>query len=166
VLSARLLTLSEPSARPASRPVLQELRHPHIVRLRETVPHKDTLVLVFDFAAGGDLELLIYPPANAPEGGGGAKRAGGGRGGPGCRGAAVAAGADTGCGDGEVVEVLPPLPPGVIKAHMKALLEALAYCHEQVRARPGSPIGRDTPPAGSVHTLVHPSTPEDARLPC
>ncbi|EFJ45742.1 hypothetical protein VOLCADRAFT_31465, partial [Volvox carteri f. nagariensis] len=74
--------------------VLQELRHPHIVRLRETFQHKDTLVLVFDYAAGGDLELLLYGSSTG------------------------AAGAPGGTGDRGA-------------AHMKALLEALSYCHEQ-----------------------------------
>ncbi|GFR51620.1 hypothetical protein Agub_g14047, partial [Astrephomene gubernaculifera] len=91
--------------------VLRELRHPHIIRLRETLHHKKTLVLAFDYAAGGDLELLLYGSSNGSGGGGG--------------------GASSGSGSGGVPGAPPPLDPAVVKAHLKALLEALAYCHEQ-----------------------------------
>ncbi|GIL69035.1 hypothetical protein Vretifemale_15, partial [Volvox reticuliferus] len=117
--------------------VLQELRHPHVVRLRETFAHKETLVLVFDYAAGGDLELLLYPSNSGRDAGGAAAIARGDGGGMVRAGGVDRVGRNGGDGGGgggvgdEEDVSRPPLPAGVVKAHMKALLEALAYCHEQ-----------------------------------
>ncbi|PNH07711.1 Cyclin-dependent kinase D-2, partial [Tetrabaena socialis] len=133
--------------------VLQELRHPHIVRLRETVPHKGGLVLVFDFAEGGDLERLIHAGVSSSGGGagGGGAQAGPSGSGPGGAAAgpwaagpggaglwAMGPGGAAGPGANEpgaagagAAAPAAVLCGGAIKAHMRALLEALAYCHEQ-----------------------------------
>ena len=116
-------------------------------------------MLVFDYAAGGDLEALIHGRGQGPHAAGGTPaRCGPGPGGfvateddvagaalsqgglqrepqPSQLGAAAAAGGGGGCGPG-------PLAAGVVKAHMKALLEALMHCHEQVRAAAGGLPGR------------------------
>jgi serine/threonine protein kinase len=101
---------------------LQELRHENVLRLREVFPHKRTLVLVFDFCDGGDLEQLIRQHAAGVPG-------------------ALTAGAghrDMGEAHRQVAHSGPSpgfgaMPAGCIKSCLQMLLRALAHCHEQVR---------------------------------
>lgn len=126
---------------PRPPPPPQELHHPNVVRLLEVVPHKRTLALVFEFCGGGDLEQLIRQHAAAAAGAGAEGTAAGvASGAPAAPGAGVGAGTNSGGGregsaTGAAAEAAGTITPGAAKAYLQMLLQALAYCHSQVRLR-------------------------------